>query len=275
MRPLWIGPLTLETVTVPIRHLPARLEGCRVAQLSDFHYDGLRLPTPLLEAAIALVNQLEVDLVALTGDYVTHDAAPIFGLAAQLSHIRSRYGTVAVLGNHDNIRLGSRHTILGELNRAGIQALWNQVTYPLGEDFPIVGLADFWSRDFAPRSIFQALSSTVPRLVLSHNPDSAAALTPWRVDLQLSGHTHGGQIRLPGVGPLPALTQSLRHSVWSKLPLPSRYRRCAKIVHHWEWAAGLHAVGSNRVYVNRGLGTYAPGRFRCPPEVTLLTLVQA
>jgi len=274
MRPLLIGPLTLETVTIPIRDLPPRLEGCRIVQLSDFHYDGQRLPTPLLEAAIAQVNALDPDLVALTGDYVTSDPAPIFRLSAYLRRLNSHYGTVAVLGNHDNLRLGGRRTILRELRQVGVQALWNQVVYPLGEDFPVVGLAEFWSKEFNPATLLAALSPDMPRLVLSHNPDSAAELVRYRVDLQLSGHTHGGQIVLPGLGRVPALIQLTRSSVLSKLPLPYLNRKCAKILHHWEWAEGLHRVGQNWLYVNRGLGTYAPGRFRCPPEVTLITLLK-
>ncbi|NJL47217.1 MAG: metallophosphoesterase [Leptolyngbyaceae cyanobacterium SM2_5_2] len=275
MRPLLIGPLTLETVTIPIRNLPPRLEGCRIVQLSDFHYDGQRLPTPLLEAVIAQVSALAPDLVALTGDYVTSDPSPIFRLSAYLSQLNSRYGTVAVLGNHDNLRLGGRRTILRELQRAGVQALWNQIIYPLSEDLPVVGLAEFWSKEFNPKPLLDSLPTTTPRLVLSHNPDSAAELAPYRVDLQLSGHTHGGQIVLPGLGRVPALVQRLQTSQLGKLPLPYLNRKCGKILHHWEWAAGLHQIGNNWLYVNRGLGTYAPGRFRCPPEVTLITLVSA
>ena len=276
MRPLFTGPLTVETASVAIRDLPGRLEGCRIVQLSDFHYDGERLSNQLLRQAIDCVNSLEPDLIALTGDYVTHDPTPIFTLAAYLGKMRSRFGTVAVLGNHDNISAGGRQTILRSLRQVGIQTLWNDIAYPLGTDFPVVGLADFWSRDFHPALVLDSLPSTQPRLVLSHNPDTAELLAPWRVDLQLSGHTHGGQIVLPGLGPLPAITQDLRQALadWLPFDLPYLSRSCLKIVRHWEWVSGLHAVGQNQLYVNRGLGTYAPGRWRCPPEVTVVELVR-
>ena len=277
MRPLFTGPLTLETVTVPIRDLPGRLEGCRIVQLSDFHFDGERLSLGLLRQAIDRVNSLKPDLIALTGDYVTNDPAPIFTLATYLSQLQSRYGTVAVLGNHDNRTLGGRRTILRSLQQAGIRALWNDIAYPLGDDLPVVGLADFWARDFCTaRHVLNRLTESQPRLVLSHNPDSADFLAPWRVDLQLSGHTHGGQIVLPGIGPVPALTQGLRLAALTHLPfdLPYLKRKCLKIVRHWEWVSGLHRVGTNYLYVNRGLGSYAPGRLRCPPEVTVVKLVR-
>lgn len=280
MRPLWVGPLTLETVTVPIRDLPSTLEGCRIVQLSDFHYDGQRLATPLLREAIAQVNALQPDLIALTGDYIIHSHAPMARLADELRQLRSRCGVVAVLGNHDNQRHGHRSVVLQELQRVGIQALWNQIAYPLGPDFPVVGLAELWSRDFAPAKILPSLPPETPRLVLSHNPDSAARLAPWRVDLQLSGHTHGGQIVVPGFGIVPAWTTRLQRKRPIRLLLRVLKRKSSHTLQHWEWASGLHAVPQNQagpswLYVNRGLGTYAPGRWRCPPEVTLLTLVKA
>lgn len=275
MRPFFTGPLTLETVTVAIRDLPERLEGCRIVQLSDFHYDGQRLSDRLLRQVVDRVNSLEPDLIALTGDYVTCDPAPIFTLAAYLGKMQSRFGTVAVLGNHDNISAGGRQTILRSLHQAGIHALWNDIAYPLGKDLPVVGLADFWSRDFNPAPVLDSLPATQPRLVLSHNPDTAELLAPWRVDLQLSGHTHGGQIVLPGLGPVPAITQGLRQALADWLPfVPYLSRSCLKVVRHWEWVSGLHAVGQNQLYVNRGLGTYAPGRWRCAPEVTVVELVR-
>lgn len=276
MRPLFTGPLTVETAIVSIYDLPERLEGCRIVQLSDFHYDGQRLSTGLLQRVVDQVNALNPDLIALTGDYVTSDPAPIFTLAPYLGQMQSRCGTVAVLGNHDNITIGGRQTILRSLQQVGIRPLWNEIAFPLGQDLPVVGLADFWSSDFYPISVFDALPPTRPRLVLSHNPDSAEFLAPWRVDLQLSGHTHGGQIVLPGLGPAPAITQRLRQGLadWLPVELPYLSRKCLKVVRHWEWVSGLHTVGQNQLYVNRGLGTYAPGRWDCPPEVTVVELVR-
>lgn len=278
MRPLWVGPLTLDTVTVPIGDLPPALEGCRIVQLSDFHYDGQRLAKSLLRDAIAQVNALQPDLIALTGDFITHSHAPMAELASYLSQLRSRCGVVAVLGNHDTQHPGNRSTVLRELRRVGIQALWNQVVYPLGAGFPVVGLAELRSREFSPSAVLSQVPPHLPRLVLAHQPDIADALGPWRVDLQLSGHTHGGQIVLPGLGVVPAQIQRWRRRILGWLPLATPPGEGTHVVRHWEWAAGLHPVLPHPspprwIYVNRGLGTYAPGRWRCPPEVTLITLV--
>ncbi|WP_448596538.1 metallophosphoesterase [Thermoleptolyngbya sp.] len=273
MHPLLTGPLTLESVTVRIADLPPHCDGLRIAQLSDFHYDGLGLSDELLEEAIALVNRLQPDLVALTGDFVTYDPSPIDPLSQRLKSLQSRFGSFAVLGNHDSYRPGAADYITRALTAAGVEVLWNQIAYPLGEALPLVGLADFWSKAFSPQ-VLESLSPDTPRLVLSHNPDSAAELVDYRVDLQLSGHTHGGQIVIPGV----RSPHQLYFDLCAQLPctirrwLPFSSSACARVVRHWDWAQGLHQVGRNQLYVNRGLGTYFPGRFLCPPEVTLLTL---
>ncbi|HEY9738044.1 MAG TPA: metallophosphoesterase [Trichocoleus sp.] len=276
MHRLLTGPLTVERVTVPIRDLPNWLDGCRIVQLSDFHFDGLRLSPWLLKAVKQKTQELSPDLIALTGDFVTDDPLPIFDLADHLKDLPSQYGIVAALGNHDNLSLKGRQTITKALTATGVTVLWNDIAYPFGPEFPVVGLADFWSREFTPEETLAALSPHTPRLVLSHNPDSAERLQQWRVDLQLSGHTHGGQIALPGIGPLPRLTQQTRVSLVRKATrlIPKFRRKCARVVRHWEWAAGLYRVGDSWLYVNRGLGTYPPGRLFCPPELTVITLVR-
>jgi uncharacterized protein len=272
MHKIWSGSLSVEKLTIEISGLPAPLEGSRLVQLSDLHYDGLRLTDELLAEAIAISNQAQPDLIVLTGDYVTDSTAPMAALARSLQQLQSRLGTYAILGNHDHYRPGFRSTVTEALTQAGIHVLWNQIAYPWGSEFPIVGLADSWSRDFAPAPVFAKIPAAVPRLVLSHNPDTAASLQKWRVDLQLSGHTHGGQIVVPGLGPVASwLDRGKRYlpsSLRRRLPIGSQ-----QIVRHWEWSEGFHVLGNNQLYVNRGLGTYAPGRLFCPPEVTLITLI--
>jgi uncharacterized protein len=276
------GSLQIDRLTIPIANLPPHLHGMTIAQMSDFHYDGngrdggLMLADALLQQAIVAANQARPDLIFLTGDFISHRPAPIYQLAPKLAALRSRYGIFAVLGNHDLIERTSRAEITTALTKADIQVLWNQVVYPCGEDLAIVGMPDFWSKEFRPSAIFPAIRETIPRLVLSHNPDSAAVLQQWRVDLQFSGHTHGGQIVIPGIGNMSAIVaQQYDHLPrWVKQTFPF-LRTAQRVVAHWEWVSGLHPVGPNQLYVNRGLGTYPPGRLFCPPELTIVTLVAA
>lgn len=275
MHKLLSGRLSVEQIEITMPNLPTSLQGVKLVQLSDLHFDGLRLSDSMLAEAISVNNIVQPDLVVLTGDYVTDDPAPSVDLAKQLQKLESRLGTYAVLGNHDIYPRGARAQVTGAFEGAGIQVLWNQIAYPLGSELPLVGLADFWSQEFDPASTMDQLSPTVPRIVLSHNPDTAAPLQQWRVDLQLSGHTHGGQVVLPGLGPFPTWYQKFRRYVPKSLRpwLPYMREDCYKVVQHWEWAQGLHQVGNNWLYVNRGLGTYPPGRLFCPPEITVITLV--
>jgi uncharacterized protein len=107
------------------------------------------------------------------------------------------------LGNHDLEIPHSRSQITEALTKIDIRVLWNQIVYPLGAGSALVGLPDFWSGEFNPKLVMDNLDDRTPRIVLSHNPDSAHILQKWRVDLQLSGHTHGGQIVIPQYGSVP------------------------------------------------------------------------
>ncbi|ALF56474.1 metallophosphatase [Nostoc piscinale CENA21] len=267
------GPLSVEKLTVKIAGLPASLQGKKLVQMSDFHYDGAGLSDEMLEEAIALSNQIKPDLVILTGDYVTTSPQPIHDLVLKLKQLQTQAGIYAVLGNHDIYYRYSKTEITKALTKIGVHVLWNEVVYPFGNELALVGLADRYSPEFNPAPVMEQLNPNIPRIVLSHNPDTAEILQAWRVDLQLSGHTHGGQIVIPGLGAVVAYRKNILQLI------PSKIRRCFPllrrdnfVLRHWEWAQGLHRVGRNLLYVNRGLGTYSPGRLFCPPEVTVITL---
>ncbi|WP_017654736.1 metallophosphoesterase [Fortiea contorta] len=267
------GPLSIEKLTVRIADLPSCLRGKKLVQLSDFHYDGVRLSEEILTAAIAASNQAQPDLVLLTGDYVTTSPAPIHSLILRLKQLQSRAGVYAILGNHDIYYKHSKAEIITALNSIGIQVLWNEIAYPLGTKLPLVGLADQRSPEFNPAQVMNQLNPATPRIVLSHNPDTAEILQAWRVDLQLSGHTHGGQIVIPGLGPAALIYKKTVGKIPKKLRRRIPFlRRDYSVVRHWEWLQGLHKIGNNQLYVNRGLGSYQPGRLFCPPEVTIITL---
>jgi predicted MPP superfamily phosphohydrolase len=276
MHKLLTGSLSTEKLTVKIPNLPLSLAGLKLVQMSDFHYDNGLLSEKMLSEAIAVSNAAKPDLVILTGDYVNTIAKPIHQLALRLKNLESRYGVYAILGNHDIYYPSSKSEITNALTNVGINVLWNQIAYPVGEKLPLVGLADFYAKEFNPEAIMDQLDSTTPRIVLSHHPDTAEILKKWRVDLQLSGHSHGGQIVIPGLGPAmiyyAKIVKKIPKEIRRKLPF---LRKTHSILRHWQWSQGLHKVGNNQLYVNRGLGTYFPGRLFCPPEVTIIILKTA
>jgi predicted MPP superfamily phosphohydrolase len=272
----WIlsGRLRVERIEIAIADLPPHLEQTKIIHLTDLHYDGFRLSDAMLAQAITLSNSEDPDLVVLTGDYITDEPDPVHDLVPRLKYLESRLGVYACLGNHDICYPHAKRIVTEAFEGVGIKVLWNAIAHPFGEEFPVVGLADYWSRDFKPSLVFNQLDEKTPRLVLSHNPETAATLKQFRVDLQLSGHTHGGQFVIPGLGAVPTLLQPLRQRTPLRFQrfIPFR-RECDRVMKNWQWAKGYHQIGDNQMYVNRGLGTYAPGRLFCSPEVTVITLV--
>ncbi|MCA9969799.1 MAG: metallophosphoesterase [Anaerolineales bacterium] len=241
--------LVVERVAIPIAGLPADLDGLKIVQLSDLH---LHPHTQLaqIERAVALANAEAPDVVALTGDYILQRIGSMRALTPVLRQLRARLGVFAVLGNHDAIK-GPRLT-RAALAAAGIPLLVNAgVCLPVGAAaLYVAGLDDgSWGWPDLDAALAEAPAGA-PVVLLMHEPDFAdMAAADGRVALQLSGHTHGGQVRLPGVGPL---------------VLPKNGRK---------YHTGLYRVGSMWVYTTRGVGVNnMPVRLFCPPEVTVLTL---
>jgi predicted MPP superfamily phosphohydrolase len=267
-------PLTIERLTIAIADLPPNLEKLKLVHLCDFHYDGICLSEAQLLEVISLTQRENPDLILLTGDYITHDPTTIKELAIKLKILANNYPILASLGNHDQYFPHSRLQITEALTKIGIKVLWNEITYPFGPGLAVIGLADYWSNQFQPDQVFTQIDNLTPRLVLSHNPDTASILKQWRVDLQLSGHTHGSQIIIPGLGPALKIIQT-----WQKQTPPFLHswipllNKLDNVIENWQWIQGWHQIGKNQLYVNRGLGTYFPGRLFCPPELTVITLV--
>ena len=242
--------LVVEQVKIPIHQLHPALEGFKIVQLSDFHLDPF-FQIEMLRTAVRMVNALQPDLVVLTGDYVTKIGDAIFELAPLLAGLNARYGVYASLGNHDVrsrtkvIKSGLRQARLPLLVNAGLP-----ITVGQGQLY-LAGLDDgLWGRPSLKDALINCPPAT-PVILLAHEPDLVDQVaTDVRVALQLSGHTHGGQIRLPGLG---ALT----------LPsLGSKY------------VQGLYRVRSTWLYTNRGIGSIRiPVRMNCQPEITEITLV--
>jgi uncharacterized protein len=225
-------------------------DGLRIAQLSDLHI-GTGVPSSRILAAVQAVNELEPDLVVLTGDFLTYK----FDKAGRVPELLKglRPPSVAVLGNHDH--WSHPAALRRGLEQIGIPVLLNQNTALRlrGVPFTVVGIDDSTTRS---DDVHKALhgSGSGSRLLLTHNP-SAARKLPEEADLLcLSGHTHGGQWDVP----------KLTAGLFTKIGQP--------------WYRGYYRVRGNQLYVNRGIG-YGKGtrlpRFNSDPEVSILTLLRA
>lgn len=255
----WVAPHALDFVErpLPIASLPPALRGATLVQLSDLHI-GPVVDDDYLRTTFARTAALRPDIVAVTGDLLTHRTSRGESQYAQLRELladipRGRLATVAVLGNHDYGLAWQDHDVARrvqrEAERAGVQVLRNEIATVAGLD--VVGVDEFWARAADPRGAL-ARRTHDAALVLCHNPDALDAL-PWG-DYRgwiLSGHTHGGQCRLPFLAP-PVL--------------PVRNHRYA--------AGEVSLADGRRLYVNRGVGYTIPVRLNVPPEVTRFTLVE-
>lgn len=253
MDSVFVEPRTLrvETVTIPMPGLSAAFDGYRIALLTDFHYPRWIRPD-LIRRAIALGNYFQPDLMAFTGDFFDLPHAPqVPDITGFYDQAKAKDGVVGVLGNHD-------HVLNADLVRSALAAktpirlIENQslLVERGGQALAVGGVGDLWHGVVDPERAFANVAPEVPRILLSHNPDLAEEMQPnVRVDLQLSGHTHGGQIRIP-FGPA--------------LLVPSRYGN--------KFSQGLVQGKRHRVYTSRGLCTVRWVRFWCPPEVTHITL---
>jgi predicted MPP superfamily phosphohydrolase len=249
--PAWHPDESLEISEhrISLARLPAAFHGFRIVQITDIHH-GLFLPLQAVADAVALANALEPDLVVLTGDFVTYSPAYIEPVAFALGRLRARHGVYAVLGNHD-FRVGAG-AISRALRQQGIEVLRNQHTAlrRRGERLHLAGIDDLRYRADLSRAL-RGIPEGSPTILLSHNPDIIHEAAQRRVNLVLSGHTHGGQVNLPLVG-----------NVYSRSRRGMRFK------------AGWDCLGATQIYVSRGIGTVVvPLRYRCPAEIPHLHLL--
>jgi len=242
--------ITVEHQPVVLNKLPPALNGFKIVQLSDLHHSPFT-GTEQIERAIEMANRLEPDIVALTGDYISHDRSYAAACAEMVGRLRARYGVYAVLGNHDH---WTDAALITDLFRAeGIHVLVNEGLrfahgdgsfWLAGVDDTMVGLEDL------PLALAGSIDSEM-KLLLAHNPIILRRAARAGVDLVLSGHTHGGQV------------------AWRpEKNLSGRPRR--------RLLKGLGRRGQTQIYVTRGLGTVVlPIRYGCPPEVSLIELRNA
>lgn len=226
-----------------LENLPEAFRGFRIVHLTDLHH-GLYFPAEALAAVVELTNELDPDVVALTGDFVTRSRNYIEPVAEMLSGLRARSGVFAVLGNHD-FRVGAEE-IGRALNRHGIDVLRNRhVTLRRkGQKCYLAGIDDLLYRADLPRAM-RGIPAGAPTVLLSHNPGIIGEAAQMKINFVLSGHTHGGQIRLPVVSCL-----------YGRSDRQLRYKN------------GRDSLGPTQIYVSRGIGTVVlPVRYRCSSEI--------
>jgi len=244
----------IVTVEVPLTNLPLALHGFSIAQISDIHV-GAQIKRKQVEAIVAAVNSLNADVVAVTGDLVDGSVQDLGPHVAPLGGLKARYGTFLVTGNHEYY--SGERAWTAEFRRLGLRVLLNEhvVVRHQGAAVIVAGVTDYSAHHFDPAQRSDpaaALSGAPPdaaaRILLAHQPRSAAAAADAGFDLQLSGHTHGGQFW-----------------PWN---LFVRFQQ--------PFTAGLHRLRQLWVYISRGTGYWGPpNRFGAPSEITLLKLLAA
>lgn len=238
--------LSIEKIEIRLARLPKKLDGFRMVHLSDIHHSPF---THLdhIRRAVKVSNQLKPDMFVLTGDYVSHEPEYIEPVAEIMGRLESEHGTFACLGNHDHWT-DAEH-VTRSFRSAGITMFINEgIRFNArGASMWLAGVDDYM---VGKTDLPAALHGSFPdemKLVLAHNPVIIRQAARYGVDLVLSGHTHGGQVKLRDD---------------EKRVLPSRKLK-----------NGLHRRKNTQIYITRGIGTVVlPVRYQCPPEISLIEL---
>ena len=236
--------LGVTQATLPVAGLPAALEGVRIALLTDIHHSAL-VGAQDIQNAVELALAQRPDLIVLGGDYVTFgDRAFVSPVAELLAPLHAPHGVFAILGNHDDDK-----EMPAALARNRFTVLKDQRTRLTlrGEALELAGIR-FWTR--RPADLARVLRNARDTVVLlAHDPRRLTEASELNIPAVLSGHTHGGQVVLPGIGALAK----------TRFPI----------------LEGVGGRESTSIFVSRGIGTvYVPVRINCPPEVALVTLAR-
>jgi len=254
--PGWVrstAQIEVTSVDLPVRDLPLEFDGLVACQVSDFHVDS-DADLQRLQKALRRINDHNPDLVFLTGDYFSgpRSMGRYIGAVRQaLAELKPVLGVFAVAGNHDHS--SSFWTIARELRKSDVRILANE-NYSLevrGCRVFIVGVDDLWSRRAQPWRAFRGIEPGDCTILLAHNPDTAPYVHHLKPGVMLSGHTHGGLLRIPVYGSI----------IRSFLQIGR------------EFYSGLNRYKDFYIYTNRGLAAF-PLNFRinCPPEISVFKL---
>ena len=238
----------VNTYRIPVSNLPSAFEGFTILQLTDLHY-GYLMPETVIRQVIRKANKLNKDLIVCTGDYVS-GVDQIDKAWEMLSELRAPYGVYSVLGNHDH--WGDFDRSMYWMEQTGQDLRHKSV--PINKDNQrlwLGGAGDLYEDEIGIDKAFAGVPPQECKVALAHNPDSADTEFSTRVDLMISGHTHGGQVKLPFIGtPILPVNNPL-------------------------YASGLIKTPKTSLYISRGIGcAILPIRFNCPPEISILQLTR-
>ncbi len=250
----------VERVELPMLDLPAALSGVRVAHITDLHI-GPQLRAPQLAGFVAQVNELEAEIIVITGDLFDFDPAFIEEGCRELAHLRATFGVFAVLGNHDAYT-GAEAVAEGIARYTNIQLLrdgWERIEIDDAE-LVIAGIEDSgegWTeREFETpemERLADEIPTEIPRLLLIHRPSLFGQASRLGFPVSLAGHTHGGQISFPP---------------------PAHHHNISRLISYWTRGLFEDETGDCLLYVNRGLGVSGPPvRLNCAREIALHRLV--
>jgi len=238
--------LTIEKIQIHLKRLPKNLDGFRIVHLSDIHHSPFTDLKHISHAA-EIANDLKPDMFVLTGDFVSHESEYIAPMAKVMETLKSEFGTFACLGNHDHWTDGD--LVTKHLRAANVKVLINEGFRfsARGSSFWLCGVDDYMVGQTDLQSALRGSFPDEMKMLLAHNPKILYRAARASVDLMLSGHTHGGQVKI-------------RNDENRILP-----RR--------KFASGLYRRKNTQVYITRGIGTVVlPVRFCCPPEISLIEL---
>jgi predicted MPP superfamily phosphohydrolase len=264
----------IEKVEVPIANLPGTLEGLRIVQLSDIHI-GDFMPRADVRRAVEMANELNADLVVLTGDLISSDSDPIEDCISELSRLRAPLGIWGCNGNHE-VYAEMEDLSQKLFQRYGMRLLRQESAelHWRGEKINLIGVDYQGGRRLSGKhaqmlpGVKSLIRKDIPNILLSHNPNTFYRAAALGIELSLSGHTHGGQVRIEIVDRQWSPARFVTTFVAGMYHLPF-----GDDAHLAEYGTTAPGPTSATLYVNRGLGTFGmPVRIGVPPEITLLTL---
>jgi len=234
--------------TVRLRNLPAAFEGLTAVHLTDIHHSKY-VSFNAVYRMVALANRQRPDMVFLTGDYVTWSRKYIQPMGEALRHLNARLGVYAVLGNHD-LRVDAE-SVTRTLRSVGIKVLRNASSRldHRGYSLWLAGVDEYSYGQSDLSKALRGIPEGSPRILLAHNPEIISLAAEHQVDFVAVGHTHGGQVKLPGLRSLKSITR------------PGQ-----------EFLEGFVSAGRTQMYISRGLGkVVVPLRIKCPAEIPVYT----